>query len=135
VLRDLPALPDCHVVICKPGFSISTPELFHHIDERKSHTHPDTDGMLRALEQGELRGVTQRMYNVFEDVLPKQRRGGINDLKSRLLDLGAMGTMMSGTGSAVFGIFDDRNAAQEAKDAISQRVRECFLTRPNHSIR
>lgn len=129
VLRPLRALPDCFIVICKPGFSISTPELFKQIGTRKSHTHPDTEGMLSAVERGDLTGVTQRMYNVFEDVLP-HRCGAIADIKGQLLDLGAMGTMMTGTGSAVFGVFGRTEEAERARWELSQRWRDCFLTRP-----
>ena len=63
-LTCLPALPDCHIVLCKPGFSVSTPELFRRIDELKLRFHPDTAGVLAALEEGDLAGVSRRMFNV-----------------------------------------------------------------------
>ncbi len=128
-LRILPPLPDCGVVICKPPFSVSTPELFRRIDGRKGHTHPDTEGMLEAIERGELRGVAQRLFNVFEDV-PGRHRGAAAEIKSRLLDLGAMGTAMSGTGPSVFGVFENMEQAEHARKALSQRWRDCFAVRP-----
>lgn len=128
-LRILPALPDCVFVICKPPFSVSTPELFRHVDERRGHTHPDTEGMLEAIERGELRGVTQRLYNVFEDV-PGRHRGAAAEIKSRMLDLGAMGTAMSGTGPSVFGVFENMEQAEAARKALSQRWRDCFAACP-----
>lgn len=68
VLSPLPPLPDCSIVICKPDFSISTPELFRKLDSVKLRCHPDTAGICAALEAGDLGGIVRRMYNVFEDV-------------------------------------------------------------------
>lgn len=128
-LKILPRLPDCAVVICKPSFSVSTPELFRHVDERRGHNHPDTEGMISAIERGELRGVTQRLYNVFEDVPGRHRRAAA-EIKSRLLDLGAMGTAMSGTGPSVFGVFESMERAERARRVLAQRWRDCFSARP-----
>lgn len=128
-LSPLPDFPPCCIVICKPAFSISTPELFRVIDSRKSRVHPDTEGLAAAIAQGDVRAAGMRMYNVFEDVLPR-RCEEIFTIKARLLDLGAAGTMMSGTGSAVFGLFDDTGAAAAAKMQLSGNYKDCFLTVP-----
>lgn len=129
VLHDLPALPDCSIVICKPSFSISTPELFRTLDEHELRCHPDTDEMLEMLELGDLARISRRMYNVFEDALPR-RCGEVFSIKSELLDFGALGCAMSGTGSAVFGIFDGEEKAKHAHSELSARYRDCFLCRP-----
>jgi len=129
ILTPLPPMPDCAIVICKPAFSISTPALFGRIDRRKSRLHPDTAGLAAALEAGDLTGAARRMYNVFEDVLDR-RQSAIEDIKSELLNRGALGAVMTGTGSAVFGVFGDEAAAETAHRELSARYRECFLTRP-----
>lgn len=129
LLTPLPTLPDCAIVICKPAFAISTPELFGRIDARKSRLRPDTAGMLTALEQGDLPGAARRLYNVFEDVLDR-RQSQIPAIKAQFLELGALGAAMTGTGSAVFGLFGDDRSARAAHTALSQRYRECHLTRP-----
>lgn len=129
-LTPLPPLPDCAIVICKPAFAISTPELFSRVDRRKSRLRPDTNGLTAALAAGDLTGAARRMYNVFEDVLDR-RQSDILSIKSRLLDLGAIGAAMTGTGSAVFGVFSDEAAAQTARETLSARYRECWLTRPS----
>ena len=67
------------------------------------------------------------MYNVFEDVL-EHRSGDINAIKSTLLGAGAAGSVMSGTGSAVFGLFLDRKMAESAAKALKAQYRETFLT-------
>lgn len=126
LLEYLPPMPACAVVICKPDFSISTPELFSRIDARSSKFHPDTDGVVRALENGDLPGVAHRMYNVFEDVLPRQFNT-VSGIKGELLESGALGAVMTGTGSAVFGIFDEGAKAQAACKKLSVGGRNCFL--------
>lgn len=129
VLRPLAPLPDCHVVVCKPRFSISTPALFQQIDSRRSALHPDTDGPLAALEQGDLTGVARRMYNVFEDVLPRQY-DAVSAIKAELLDGGAIGAIMTGTGSAVFGLFARESDAARVRASLRERYRDCFCTTP-----
>lgn len=130
-LTRLPALPDCFIVLCKPAFPISTPELFHRIDEVKLHFHPDTPGVLQALEQRDLTGVSRRMFNVFEEVLPAPRQAVIQEIKNTLLSHGALGACMSGTGPTVFGIFDQEAPARAVCDLLGQSYQETFFT---HSV-
>lgn len=128
VLTPLSALPHCHVVICKPAFSISTPELFRAVDGVRLRCRPDTDGVLAALEAGDLGGVARRMYNVFEDVLPPRQRAEVAAIRSALVQHGALGANMSGTGPAVFGLFDDADRARSAWEELRQTYRDVFLT-------
>ena len=127
-LMPLPPIPACSVVICKPGFSISTAELFHRIDSLSLRTHPDTAGIVEALEKNDLAGVARRMYNVFEDALPRSS-GEIRSIRGELLDRGALGAVMTGTGSAVFGLFDDDEKARTALESFRSRYRDCTLTK------
>lgn len=117
ILQDLAPMPDCRFVICKPGFSISTPELFRKLDEVSLRRHPDTEGMLAALKEGQLRELSMRMYNVFEDVDDRRLRS-VAEIKSVLLDHGALSALMTGTGSAVFGVFTGMEAAEKAAEAL-----------------
>ena len=112
-LEALPPLPDCAFVVCKPEFSISTPELFRKLDQMPLRRHPDTAGLTAAIREGQLGQVCRRMYNVFEDVDDRRMRT-VADIKSRLLDAGALGAVMTGTGSAVFGVF----APGQAMEAV-----------------
>ncbi len=127
VLTNLPKLPRCWVVVCKPDFPVSTPELFGKIDRCKVRCRPDTDGMIRALEQGDLEGVARRMYNVFEDVLPERQRRRVRDIKNTLIQCGALGANMSGTGPTAFGLFEDETAAREAYAQLKEQYKETYL--------
>lgn len=128
-LTALPPLPDCRFVICKPDFSISTPELFKKLDAAPPRRHPDTAGLVRALEQGQLSELCHRLYNVFEDV-DDRRMQTVRNIKSRLLDHGAMGAIMTGTGSAVFGVFPPGAELGGAVDALEKEYGFCRTALP-----
>ena len=128
-LKQLPAFPDCSFVVCKPEFSISTPELFKKIDAAPVKAHPDTAGILRALDEGSLKDICRRMYNVFETVDDRRMRT-VSEIKNRILDFGALGSIMTGTGSAVFGIFEDEKEAELAKQELKKDYRFCYTARP-----
>ena len=126
VLTDLPPLPACWAVIAKPAFPVSTPELFRALDALRIRRRPDTAGLIAALRAGDLAGVARRMYNVFEDALPPRRAGEIQALKNHLIQQGAMGACMTGTGSAVFGLFSGEAAARAAREALRELCPACF---------
>lgn len=126
ILTDLKPLPDCFFVICKPPFPISTPELFSQVRTKKLRCHPDTAGMLKALEAQDLDAVVRRVYNVFEDVLPR-KYAQVFEIKRKLLDLGAMTASMTGSGPTVFGIFSDADRVQTAAHELKKEFKATFL--------
>ncbi len=129
IITPLPSLPKCWVVLCKPEFSISTPALFAKIDSVKLRCRPDTQGAIAALEAGDLAGVARRMYNVFEDALPERQHARVNDIKNALIQCGALGASMSGTGPTAFGLFSNESLAQEAQERLLEFSGDVFLTR------
>ena len=129
ILTDLAPLAHCWFVICKPDFPISTPELFSCVNVKKLAYHPDTKGMMAALEEKDLAGVARRMFNVFESVLPRKYEE-VFSIKHRLLELGAMNAAMSGSGPTVYGIFDDLAAAEKAYAALKADYEQCYLAEP-----
>ena len=124
VLESLPPMPDCAFLVCKPDFSISTPELFRKLDQSSLRCHPDTAGILDALRRGELRQICRRMYNVFEDVDDRRLRT-VAEIKGRLLDCGALGAIMTGTGSAVFGVFRPGSIPPDAAESLRRDYGFC----------
>ena len=126
ILTELAPIPRCYVVICKPSFICSTPELFKRVRCDKIKARPDTGGIIAALGNADLRGMAQRMYNVFEDVLPRGARE-VEDIKYTMHDYGALGAAMTGSGPSVFGVFDDASDAKNACDYLRKNYKECFL--------
>lgn len=126
-LTALPPLPRCPVVLCKPDFSISTATLFGELDRCKLRRHPDTKGLLAALEARDLQGVARRLYNVFEDVLQPRRKRTVEEIKNTLVLEGALGAAMTGTGPTVFGLFGDEQAAQGAYEVLRRDYAHTYL--------
>lgn len=127
-LTPLPFL-DCHVLVCRPDFSCSTPELFAAVDRIKMRIRPDVAGMLKAIADKDLMGVARRLFNVFEEVLPKKQAETVWEMKDLLIDSGALGAVMTGTGSGVFGIFSAEAAAEEAAVRLKAEGIECYTAR------
>ena len=91
--------------------------------------HPDTQGLLRAVREGDLRALCRRMYNVFEEIDDRRMRT-VAQIKGRLLDHRALGAMMTGTGSAVFGVFEQEEDARRACAALRQDYPFCCTAKP-----
>ncbi|MBE7018282.1 MAG: 4-(cytidine 5'-diphospho)-2-C-methyl-D-erythritol kinase [Ruminococcaceae bacterium] len=126
-LSVLPKLPSCWIVLIKPKhINVSTKEVFTSLQASKLELHPDTQGAISALESGDLQGISRRMYNVLEEVTVK-KHPLISELKSVMLEEGAMGSVMSGSGPSVFGIFDSLDNAQKAKDRLIAYDDQVFL--------
>ena len=133
-LTPLPPLPFGHIVICKPPFSVSTPQLVGRVNARTIVRRPDTAGVLAALDAGDLAGVARRMYNVFEDVLEPRRYREVSSVKAALIDCGALGVSMSGSGPSVFGLFDREADAQAACGRLRESYRDVFLCAPAEAV-
>ena len=126
-LSALPEMPHCWVVLCKPPFAVPTKEVYQEIDSVDIPAHPDTEGMIAALEQGDYEGICGRLCNVMETVTAVKRRQ-IGEIKSFLTENGADGTLMSGSGPTVYGLFSDENRARTAEKMLRRRFADTFLT-------
>lgn len=112
-LTKLPEFPECHLVLAKPNINVSTPWVYNHLNVQQISRHPKTDQMIKAIENKDLFNVTSELCNVLEEVTIKQYPI-IQDIKDKLIDKGAIGSLMSGSGPTVFGIFDDEQKAKKA---------------------
>ena len=110
-----------------PDFSVSTPELFREYDEAESTWHPDTKGMLKSLDQHDLMHVAGHVGNTMEPVV-SAKHPEIEEMKSIMKDCGALGTAMTGSGSAVYGIFDAFDMAAMASMQLMEKYKT-FLSR------
>ena len=123
-LHKLPPMPKCAVLIAKPPISVSTKMGYETLDSKEITEHPDIDGIIRGLEHADIREVAASMGNVLEDVTIEMHPV-IDEIKREMMDAGALGAMMSGSGPTVFGLFENRAAAREAQ----RRIREKALTK------
>lgn len=128
-LTPLPAAPDCYLLVAKPDINVSTKYVYEHLDAEGVDVHPDIDGMVKAIEDGSLQGILERMGNVLETVTVKAHPI-IDTIKSRMKELGAVEAMMSGSGPTVFGIFVDESKAKEAYELLKKEelAKQIFIT-------
>lgn len=118
-LTRIAQIPDCYVLIGKPGIGVSTKTAYESLQLDKIQSHPDIDGMIRDIENGDLLAMTDKMGNVFESgIIAKYPV--IGEIKDLMEANGALKAMMSGSGPTVFGIFDDREKMEAAAAVLRQ---------------
>ncbi|HHV32002.1 MAG: 4-(cytidine 5'-diphospho)-2-C-methyl-D-erythritol kinase [Ruminococcaceae bacterium] len=125
-LTPLPGMPHCFLVICKPPVGVNTGEAYAKADLFRV-AGSRTDGMIAALEQQNLAGVAAVLGNNFEQVVALQE---VEQIEAVMRSRGALGACMTGSGSAVFGIFTEKSAASACKKQLEQEYRSVFLCEP-----
>lgn len=131
ILTPVKGLTNCHVLVAKPAVGVSTAMVYQKLRLDEGLVHPDVDGMIEALEAEDVSGVADRLGNVLESVTtilyPE-----INELKSAMKKMGALNSIMSGSGPTVFGIFEDEETAAAAAEYIrqSEQANQIFVTVP-----
>lgn len=129
VLTPLPPLPKCFVLIAKPPINVSTKFVYTNLRANELTWHPDIDGQIQALRDGDLEEVCRKMGNVLENVtIPAYPI--ISTIKEKMLQCGAVNAMMSGSGPTVFGIFSEREQAEKAAELLreEEKIRQVFVT-------
>lgn len=121
-LSPLAAPPKAVLLIVKPPIMVSTQWVYQHLQLKAIERHPDIDGMVEALAQGDLKGITDRMENVMETVTEKAHPI-ITDIKEMMLGNGAMNTLMSGSGPSIFGVFTEEDTARAAAGSVDQTLK------------
>lgn len=119
--------PECFVAVCKPDFPISTPALFARVDSVMLSDRPDTDAMLSAIARGDCGALCASVQNVFEQALPDAQRERIEEIKRALVENGAACAAMTGSGSAVFGLFSDEVLCRNACEVLQGDRIETFF--------
>ena len=129
ILTKLPDAPDCFVVVAKPEISVSTKYVYENLHANELKYHPDIDGMVEAIREGNLDGVCSRMENVLETVT-ENKYPIISQIKKLLKDAGAENSLMSGSGPTVFAIFKEEEMAKKALEMVemSGLAKQSFVT-------
>ena len=123
-LEPLPPLPKCCFVLVKPPLAFSTGHMYGLIDGRELCETTSAAAMEAALKEGDLAAVCRAMDNTFERVIDPACE--VFSIRRRLTESGALGAMLSGSGSAVFGIFADEAQARRAADRMGTFYPETF---------
>lgn len=131
LLTPLKPMPACDILLVKPDISVSTKYVYEHLDLCPSILHPDIHRMLMAIEEGSLLNLATCMDNILQ-IVTANEYPVIEEIKNKMKELGAMTSLMSGSGPTVFGIFDHPDLANKAYSYFknSRYGRQTFLTKP-----
>lgn len=125
-LSTIPRTPDCFVLIAKPGIHVSTRWVYSNLVLDDETPHPDIDKMLQAMKKKDLPGLASNLGNILETVtIPAHPE--IAEIKKCMLENGALGSLMSGSGPTVFGLYDDLEKAKAAKEKCRELPFKCFV--------
>lgn len=126
IMRDAPPMPDCFIVVAMPSEEkVSTKEAYSRIDAVSvSASFSDMENALSACD---IEKIGKSLFNKFEYILPSESKS--LSLKKSFLDLGALGALLCGSGSAVFGIFSSVAEAKAAAEKLSSEA-ETFVCTP-----
>lgn len=128
-LRKLPDMPDCVIVVCKPDFSASTPELYRKLDETEIAMRPDNQAMESALLAGDLGAVAQNLCNVFDPLVTAEHLE-LNYIKSIFNSYGSIGQQMTGSGSAVFALMPSFEYAAVVCNMLKDNYPQVYIAKP-----
>ena len=128
LLKPLPPCPPCWFVVVMPSVGISTPEAFQRYDQMGSPVHPDCDVQEAAVRAGDLRGMCAAAGNALEYCSGATETPAIRGL---LDQSGALASLMTGSGAAVFGVFGEQAAAEAAAEALRAKYDQVYVARPD----
>lgn len=127
ILNKVKPLRKCFILIAKPDCSVNTAYAYRRFDEcGKAHT-PDKLGMLYAMQSRDLKSIAKKMENVFEQFIAVDNKV---EIKSIMRNHNALGVCMSGSGPTVFGIFENKEDANNALNEIKPLVKDIAVTIP-----
>lgn len=135
ILTPLKPVPQCQVLVAKPGVSVSTKFVYEnlHVNRLPREAHPNIDRLIEGIEAGDLQNIASNMGNILETVtIPAHPV--IREIKEKMMDMGAVGAMMSGSGPTVFGLFMSPAKAEAAYKEMrygsgSTLAKQVYLTR------
>lgn len=127
ILSPLPDLPECYFVIVKPKVGVSTKEAYEKSDSPEFEAIKGMDKITEAICEANIKSIAKNLYNKFEVVtdLPE-----VEAIKSFMLQCGALGAAMTGSGSAVFGIFDNNNERDDCARKLEEQYDTVFTAEP-----
>lgn len=130
-LTVLSPMPACAIVLARPDVDVPTGKVYRDLDALPSYSHPDVRAQVESLQRADLDGVVKRLGNVLETVTAADHPE-IGQIERELMEQGALGALMSGSGATVFGIFRDRQTAEKAAACVKNAgpAVDVFVTEP-----
>lgn len=128
-LTKLPPMPFCYLVIAKPSINVSTAYIYKNLKLNELSLRPDTKKVIEGIEKGNLNLIAKNLGNVLESVTIKEYPA-IDRIKQTMVEYGALGALMSGSGPSVYGIFEEKKQAQAVSKELKlhNKAKDVFVT-------
>jgi len=128
-LTKLPPMPFCYLVIAKPSINVSTAYIYKNLKLNELSLRPDTKKVIEGIEKGDLNLIAKNLGNVLESVTIKEYPA-IDRIKQTMVEYGALGALMSGSGPSVYGIFEEKKQAQAVSKELKlhNKAKDVFVT-------
>ena len=117
---------DITILICKPEIFVSTKDVYGGLDLNNIQNRPDNNKLLEDLRQENISSLAENMVNVLESVTSRDYRE-IKDIENIMLENGALGSMMSGSGPTVFGLYKNREDALKGKEELLKKYKQVYV--------
>ena len=127
VIAPLPDIEGYHIVIVKPEDGVSTKEAYDAVDSVEYIKHPKNFTMLGYLADSDFHNALKLCSNVFEQAFEVSGRV---DIKNICHNNGAVASCMTGSGSAVFGIFKEKEQAVNTVQELKKKFDNVYLCSP-----
>lgn len=119
-----------YMVIIKPQICCNTKEMFERLDTQDNIKQLNTsENIIKALKNKDIKLLAKSLYNVFEEVIPEKE--SIKNIKKELIKNGALNALMTGSGSSVYGIFEDKQSAKKAYMELKDKYETYICTSYN----
>lgn len=131
-LTNIKGLPeDLNILVCKPNIFVSTKEVYQSLNMDKVKRRPKNKELIDALQKEDVKFISENMVNVLEEVtsLKYSEIGQIEDI---MIKNKALGSMMSGSGPTVFGLFDNKDCAIKAKEDLQAKYNQVYLVKSSN---
>lgn len=126
ILSPLPKLKGVFFVIAKPDYGISTPWVYKNLVLDENTKHPNTQAVIDAISKNDVFALGREAMNVLETVVEKEYPE-ISQLKAIMSEMSAAYSLMSGSGSSIFGIFDDLTLAQTCAEKLKELTKQVYI--------
>ena len=123
-----------YVVIIKPNISCNTKEMYDRIDNKNQTVQiDDTNELVNGLKNNDIQKIAKNLHNVFEEVMQEIKL--VDNIKEEFVKSGALGSLMTGSGSCIYGIFASKKLAKGAYRELKQKYQTYICTSYNSKRR
>jgi len=126
-LTPVEGLKNGFILLSKPNIAVSTSRVYDKLDLKQNNLHPDAQAVIKAMADGDIKGLSNNLYNRLEDVTLAMHPE-VGEIKKKMMQFGAQGTLMSGSGPTVFGLFKDYGRASKAYKNLKRTYRQTYIS-------